>query len=88
MKAALSSRRDDLSHRSDFEHIKENIAEKHKGELANFLSDLLSSKANAEKDAAETRALFSLLSTHSFGGGGGGKGSGGSGTPSKRRRRR
>jgi hypothetical protein len=50
---------------------------KQKGELANFLSDLLSSKVNAKIDAAETRALFSLLSSHSSGGEGGGKQSGG-----------
>ncbi len=77
MKAVLLSKWDDLSHRSDFEPIKEDIAEQHKGELANFLSDLLSLKVNAEKDAAETRALFSFLSTYSLRGGGGGKGGGG-----------
>ena len=78
MKAALLSTWDDLSYRSDFDQIKGDIAEKHKGELANVLSDLLSLKeVNAEKGAPETRALFSLLSTYSFGEGEGGGGYGG-----------
>ncbi len=44
MKAVLLSTWGDLSHRSDFGQIKGDIAEKHKGELANFLSDLPSVK--------------------------------------------
>ncbi len=35
------------------------------------------SSGEAEKEAAETRALFSFLSNYSLGGGGGGKGGGG-----------
>ena len=61
MKAVLLSTWDDLSHRSDFEQVKEDIVEKHKGRLDNFLSDLLTSKVYTEKDAAETTTTTNTM---------------------------